>query len=342
MAPPLLSRRGEIMGQHDLSYRLFFTHRRMIRDLLREIVAEPWVERLDLDSGGLAETSFVSATHESRASDVIWKFHRKSSGEPVPIYILLEFQSRPDPSMPVRFMEYESLLYQRLVASEPSVSWRKLPLVLPVLFYNGSERWSVATDLGSSLGDLDPSEETYRPRLRYRLVDEAAYPLEKLMAMDSPVAELFLIERCEDGPEVFARLPPLRRSIPASETSLRRAFATWLQKVVLPRFGLSPEDVSADLTLEEIETMLAVNLKLWNPKLWEEGRQEGRQEGVQEGLQEGRQEGKAEMVLSLLRLKLGQLEPEVEDRVRSAGADLLLEWSKRVLTAESLQDVFRD
>jgi len=236
------------MGHHDLSYRLFFTHRLMIRDLLQEIVEEPWVERLDLDSGSLAETSFVSATHETRASDVIWKFPRKDSGQPGHVYVLLELQSRPDPSMPVRFMGYESLFYQRLIASEPAVSWRKLPLVFPVLLYNGAERWNVATDLGSSLGDLDPSAEIYRPRFRYRLVDEAAYPLEKLTALNSPVAELFLIERCENWPEVLARLPHLRRSIPASEASLRRAFATWLQRVILPRFGLSPEDVSAVLS----------------------------------------------------------------------------------------------
>jgi hypothetical protein len=39
------------MGRHDLSYHLFFTHRRMIQDLLREIVGEQWVSRIDFDSG---------------------------------------------------------------------------------------------------------------------------------------------------------------------------------------------------------------------------------------------------------------------------------------------------
>lgn len=39
------------MGQHDLSYRSFFAHRRMIEDLLREIVGERWVEHIDFDSG---------------------------------------------------------------------------------------------------------------------------------------------------------------------------------------------------------------------------------------------------------------------------------------------------
>jgi hypothetical protein len=161
-------------------------------------------------------------------------------------------------------------------------------------------------------------------------VDEAAYPLEKLMAMDSPVAELFRIERCEKWPDVFARLPHLRRSIPASEASLRQAFATWLLKVILPRFRLSPEDFPANLTLEELETVLAENIERWNRKIWENGRKEGRLEG------------NAEMVLRLLRLKFGSLEPEVEERVRSADADRVQEWGDRVLTAESLQDVFRD
>jgi hypothetical protein len=71
------------VGQHDLSYRLFFAYRRMIQDLLREIVGEQWVERIDLDSGERVDASFVSPKHENRESDVIWQFRRKDGGEPV-------------------------------------------------------------------------------------------------------------------------------------------------------------------------------------------------------------------------------------------------------------------
>src|SRR4051794_21579664 len=104
----------------------------MIRDLLGEIVEEPWVERLDLGSGGLAETSFVSARHKDDARDVIWKFQRKEGGEPVHVYVLLGFESRPEPSLPVCFMGYESLFYHRLMISEPAASRKKLPPVVPV------------------------------------------------------------------------------------------------------------------------------------------------------------------------------------------------------------------
>jgi uncharacterized protein DUF4351/putative YhgA-like transposase len=228
--------------------------------------------------------------------------------------------------MPVRFMGYESLFYQSLMASQPAIASRKLPPVIPILFYNGVEPWNVATDLGSLIGDLDPSAEIYRPQLRYRLVDEATYPWEELAALTSPVADLFRIEKSRDWLEVRASVHRLRQSIPPSEAALRRAFETWLQKVILPRFGVSLEEVAAALTLEEMETMLAESIDRWNRE-------------IREG---GRQEGEARVVLMQLRLKFGPLEPALEDRVRSADADRLLELGRRVLTAENLQEVFRD
>ena len=292
--------------------------------MIREIVHERWTERIDLDSGELADASFVSDKHENRESDIIWKFRRKDGEEPGDVYILLELQSRPDPSMPVRFTNYESLFYQRLMAGQPAAVWRKLPPVIPLLLYNGWEPWHVPTDLGSLIEGLDPSAEIYRPQWRYRLVDEAAYSRENLEALNSPVADLFLIEKSRDWQEVRAGVHRLRRSIPVEEASLRRAFETWLQKVILPRFGLSREE-AATLTLEELDTMLAESIDRWNREIREEGRQEG----------------EARVVLRQLRLKFGPLETGIEDRVRSADADRLLEWGERVLTAESMQDVFR-
>lgn len=84
--------------------------------------------------------------------------------------------------------------------------------------------------------------------------------------------------------------------------------------------------------------MLAESIDRWNREIREEGRQEGRREGRQEG----RQEGEAQMMLRLLRLKFGPLDPEIEGRVRSADPDRLLEWGERVLTAKTLQEVFQD
>jgi predicted transposase YdaD len=322
------------LGQHDLSYRRFFNHRRMVQDLLRDIVGERWVELIDFDSGERVNASFVNDKLQNRESDVIWKFRRKDGGQPLYVYILLEFQSRPDPSMPVRFMGYESLFYQAIMAGQPVSAWKDMPLVIPVLVYNGSEPWNVPTDLGSMIGHLDPSAEIYRPQLRYRLIDEGSYSREDLALLNSPVADLFSIETSRSWSDVRTVVHRLRRSVPSTEMTLRRDFEVWLNRVILPRFGVSREEASSTLTLEELETMLAESIDRWNREIREEGRLEGQEEG--------RQEGEARVVLRQLRFKFGPLEPAIEDLVRSADADRLLEWGERVLTAENLQDVFRD
>ena len=69
-------------------------------------------------------------------------------------------------------------------------------------------------------------------------------------------------------------------------------------------------------------------------------REEGRKEGREEGRQEGRQEGEATLLLRLLRRKFGALDPATEERVNSADAEQLLEWGERVLTANTLDEVF--
>jgi hypothetical protein len=195
-----------------------------------------------------------------------------------------------------------------------------------VVVYNGWEPWNVATDLGSLIGDLDPSAEIYRPYFRYRLIDERAYPRERLAAMSSPVAQLFRIEKSLDSSEILDSFHRLRRSLSPAEVSLRKAFETWTRKVVIPRFGVPEDQIPVNFNLEELETMLAENIDRWNV----------------EALAKARQDGEAQMLLRLLRLKFGPPDPETVERVRSADADRLLEWGERVLTAKRLADIFQE
>ncbi|MEF8794365.1 hypothetical protein [Thiohalorhabdus sp.] len=64
--------------------------------------------------------------------------------------------------------------------------------------------------------------------------------------------------------------------------------------------------------------------------------------GRQEGRQEGRREGKAAALLRLVKAKFG---PEIEaahrERIEGAGTETLLNWSERILTAETVEEVFR-
>ena len=95
--------------------------------------------------------------------------------------------------------------------------------------------------------------------------------------------------------------------------------------------------------------MLAERAREWTKQWWEgglqegkaEGRAEGRQEGRAEGRQEGRQEGEAAILLHLLERKYGPAAAAAyRERVTRADAHRLLAWSERLLTAETIDEIF--
>jgi predicted transposase YdaD len=74
----------------------------------------------------------------------------------------------------------------------------------------------------------------------------------------------------------------------------------------------------------------------------EQLREQGRQEGRQQGRQEGRQEGQRLTLLKQLRLRFQGLPDEVIARLEAASTQQLDRWAERILTAETLDQVFAD
>jgi|GEM_PF-3454889 len=109
-------------------------------------------------------------------------------------------------------------------------------------------------------------------------------------------------------------------------------------EVILPRLGLSREEIPRGITLEESESMLAERIDMWNRRLREESLHEGRQQGQQQGLQQGQ----AEMLLRLLNTRFGPVGPATRKRILAAEPDLLLQWGERFARATSLAEVFGD
>jgi hypothetical protein len=67
--------------------------------------------------------------------------------------------------------------------------------------------------------------------------------------------------------------------------------------------------------------------------------EQGIEKGIEQGIEQGVKQGEARMLMSLLRLRFGELPDTVQQRIESADADTLLHWSERVLTARTLAEV---
>jgi hypothetical protein len=68
---------------------------------------------------------------------------------------------------------------------------------------------------------------------------------------------------------------------------------------------------------------------------------DGIEQGIEKGLEQGRVQGKAELLHRLLTLKFGSLPADVAGRVASATDEELANWADRVLSASTLENVFK-
>jgi len=282
--------------KHDGSYRLLFSHPRMVENLLRGFLPEishlsPLERRSEV---------YLSDRLDRREQDLVWRL-RGPGGEST--YLLLEFQSRPDPQMSLRISVYTGLLLQDLIRSREISSWAPPPLIQAVVLYNGKARWPGTSDL-------------------FRRLDAIHDPLP-----DDPgnlVVLLFELERSRSADELTGLLERLAGLVADPELAdLRRAFNAFLRESLLPaRFPGVWFPAMADL--EEMRPMLRETVMEW----------------TREWLREGEHEGEVKILVRQLEKKFGSLREEARQRLNTADSDQLLDWSERILTARSLNEVF--
>ncbi len=312
------------MAEHDHSYKLLFSHPEMVRDLLQGFVHEDWVGQLDFTTLERVNASYVSDDLREREDDIIWRVRR--AGDWMYIYLLMEFQSQPDPWMAIRMLVYVGLLYQGLIKAGHVTAERKLPPVFPLVLYNGIRPWRAAQEAAELIEALPGGLARYRPSLRHLLLDEGRYAEQDLPLSENLAAALFRMENSRAPEELRSVVRTLAQWIYAPEqASLRRAFTVWLKRVLLP--GRLPEVTLPEIAdLSEIDNMLANRVQEW----------------TQQWKAEGRKEGEMTFLLRLLEKRFGPLDETIRVRLEAADAQQLLRWGDRVLAAKTLEAVFQD
>ncbi len=311
------------MGDHDHSYKLLFAHARMVRDLLEAFVGGDWLTQVDFDTLERVSDSYISDDLRARADDIVWRIRCGSRH----VYLLIEFQSRVDPFMAVRVLAYVALLYQDLIRARGGRSRRRVARSFAsrttqrfdtLVRSGGSAFTSAARTAGT--GDI-PARRCAICRSTKRSYDDAA-----LARHDNLVASLFRLEQCRQLDRVERLVSHLVGQLKGTaQESLCRAFAVWLDKVILKR--LSGECTTLS-DLWEKQTMLSERFDEWEAQFLREGRQQGIREG------------EASLLTRQLRKRFGELPESVRARVREAGPDQLEHWGERLLEVSSLDELF--
>ena len=278
---------------HDATFRQFLTQPEIARDFMElhlpaELLAICNLSTLKLESG-----SFVEDDLRQYFSDVLYSL--KTTGGNGYVHVLIEHQSTQDKHMAFRLIRYAVAAMQRHLEA----GHKKLPLVIPVLFYTGkrspypySTRW------------LD---EFYDPALAgslysnaFPLVDVTVIPDDDIAGHRSMAAQTLLQKHIHqrDLAELVDRLAPI----------LLAGYLSSSQVISLVHYILQAgETADAEAFVRELAQRVPQHgdaLMTIAQQLEQKGIEKGIQLGEQRGIEKGRSEGERQATLKIVRTML--------------------------------------
>ena len=337
---------------HDSGYKYLFSHAELVQELL-EAFAPPGVSALlDYTTLRLENGNYVTPAMQPRADDIVWSVELQ--GQRIYLYLLLEFQSTPDDSMPARMLQYVAALYDHLLRSKAVDIADGLPPVLPIVLYNGDARWRQSSELYDLIRVHPQVLKAFQPRLKFWLLDQGAFAASDLEAMHRVVAAIFCFEHTPDTAAAKQAIRNLADAVAQSPFKQRidRVVARWIKYRLQRKMpGLTVPDAEE---LTKGMEMLETNIDRWEAQAiakgvqqgmlqgMQQGMQQGIQKGMQKGIQQGMQQGEALLLQRLLTRRFGVLSATQLASIAAATPAQLETWGDCVLDAKSLDEVFGD
>ena len=323
---------------HDSSYKFLFSNPELVRDLIMGFIPDDWLHSLDYATLEKVPGSYISDDFQQREDDIVWRV--KVGGEWIYLYLLIEFQSSVDKYMALRMMVYVGLLYQDLIKRGDVLADGRLPPILPIVLYNGSQRWAAATDIADLIPAVPGLVEQFKPRFKYLLIDENVYSDTELASLNNLVAAVFRFEQ-SDSLETVQDLISLLMDWLDDRLDLRRMFALWIRATLMRNNKYSIVLPQVD-DLQEIKVMLSERIEQWALAYIAEGEQKGKLEGKLEGKQEGKHEGEMLALQKLLSKRFGAIPANITRLIANAPLEAIENWFDRAIDAEQLADIFQD
>lgn len=319
--------------KHDASYKSFFAIKRTVADTLRGALGD-LAPGLDFSTLQRLPASFVTEHLGQRHADMLWRIQVAENGW-LYLLVLLEFQSTIDRRMALRMMDYAVRVLQGLDSDDLGPA-RELPLILPMVVYNGERRWNAATDIRDLFTPAPGRLVGYVPRHRYLLIelqtlDASVLPPDNALSM---IARLEQARSTEQLEELLASLADW-----LGEPALMKPFGIWIKQVIAGRFPALRHQLEVE---DQKRGGMQVATLLERVQEWgEEERRQWLKQGIERGIERGRIDGERDLVRRLVSRRYGpeaadQLVPVLEelsdpDRI-AAVADAVIECE----TAEEL------
>jgi predicted transposase/invertase (TIGR01784 family) len=276
----------EIHHIHDKSYKDLFSNKELLVDMIQSFVKSSWGKEITKDNIELVNKSYILSDYEELESDIVYK--ATIENKEVIFYILLEFQSYVDYSMPIRLFLYMSEIWREILKNTKQAEVKskefKLPAIVPLVLYNGEYKWTVEKKFKNIIN----KSELFGNNIidfEYILIDINKYEKEELMSLKNMVSAVFLLDQKVDIEEFISRVKDIAISFNNLSEEQKMMLRHWLRITLSDelkdKLGEKIEDILI-AKKEEVGVMTS-NISKTIKETFEKTREEGREEGIEIG-----------------------------------------------------------
>ena len=170
---------------HDTAFKRIMSRKPILIPYLKLNLPPTLSKRCDWDKLELLPTDFLDEHYQERRCDllVMVPYGKRA----LYIHVLFEAQRRHDPQMGWRLLQYMMSIWQKIerdrkdeykrqqkekIPKAARISVYPLPAIVPMVFYNGKERWRTPTRFHhDEIVETPPGMMRYTPKLDFLLSD---------------------------------------------------------------------------------------------------------------------------------------------------------------------------
>ena len=290
--------------KHDRGYKHLLSSKQIFLEMLRSFIKRGWVDQIDEANVIKVDKSYILPDFSGKEADLVYRM--KVKDRDVIFYILIELQSTVDSLMPWRLLLYQVEIWRQVMRDtsdkERERAGFKLPVIVPIVLYNGSDNWTAAPSFRQMLAGEELFEDDMLVNFSYILLDVQRYTPEDLEKLSNVIGAVFLIDRntnlkVEELIGLFKKLAPTIDRLPEEQ---RQQFAIWFEQI-LRRFAktnANEEEIKQVVSNIHKKGMSAVLTNLEKNLDWieEQAVLRGMEKGMEKGMELGKAKGKAEGV----------------------------------------------
>ncbi len=327
---------AEVNNPHDSFFKRLFGHLPTMEDFVRQYLQAELVSALDMTTLTLEKESFIDPKLRGHFSDMLFRV-RLVTGADVYIFLLLEHKSAPDIWVAFQLLRY----LVRLWETRFDQGCEKLPLVVPIVFYHGKDRWTISPRFSALIETAGLSGLSKQvPDFEYLLRDISLRGSEEIKGGPRLKTGLSLM-RYIFSDDLGQRLPAIFRNLREMKWA---DVLEYLQTLLayLARAGKKIRKEEVEEAMLELIPKEELGTEAPFAQSWiQEGIEKGIEKGREEGLQIGQHLGMTALSLRLVRHRFGQVEEALQARIRELPNALLEQFGEAVLDFASPADMHR-